>query len=93
MIKVYHKINFKPLNPNEVPTDIDMNDYELVAEVNTNNKDVAFDLTQNMDESWSLNQNVTTKSEDARSTSVGDVVVYNGEFFIVDTYGWKSVKA
>jgi len=50
-------------------------DYEHVADVNVDNLDDAFALTQNYDRPWTDKEGVTARRELPRSTSVGDVIV------------------
>ena len=48
----------------------------------------AFQLTNHIDSAWWENEGVTRIGGETRSTSVGDVVVLNGEAFMVK--GWAS---
>jgi len=90
-IKVYHakKPNFG------FGDDQEFNDknFELVAEgPETMDLDEAFESTQNIDYSWTLNKNITAKKQPCRSTSVGDVIVRNGKPFKCDHVGWVEIK-
>ena len=72
-------------------------DYVHVATVDTDSKEVAFELTNNIDRAWYENVGVTPHFEASgcRSTSVGDVVVC-GDAQDKTTYkcarfGWEEV--
>lgn len=67
--------------------------YDLVAEVDTNSLDVAYERTNSIQGPWWDNEDVVAKfdGEGCRSTSVGDVVEVNGKFFIVDSFGFQPM--
>ena len=50
-------------------------DYELVAEVETDDPHEAFGLTNSADDRWWFNERITAMVTPCRSTSVGDVLV------------------
>ncbi len=90
-LKVYHakKPNFG------FGEDQEFNDenFELVAEgPETMSLDEAFESTQNIDYSWTLNKNITPKKQKCRSTSVGDVIVKNGQPHKCDHAGWIKIE-
>ena len=68
--------------------------YVHVADVATDKPDVAFHLTNNIDNGWHVNSRVTPVGaavSGARSTSVGDVVVTpNGERWLCAPFGWEK---
>lgn len=50
--------------------------------------------TQNIDSSWSDSYtHMTPLMRNARSTSVGDIMEVNGEFYEVGNYGFNRVQA
>ena len=64
--------------------------FEKVAEVECENIDQAYWKTQHTDDNWSLNEEVTCFKQ-ARSTSVGDVIVNEaGERFRCKNVGWEK---
>ena len=69
-------------------------EYELVAEVNTDSLDEAFQLTNTTDVEWWFYLGVTAYVSPCRSTSVGDVIVLpNGEPFRVLARGYGGLYA
>jgi len=93
IFKVYHsKINCGYVNvPNKR-----MENYELVAEVivskreivNTN-LEIVFALTNHIDFDWWENEGVKlVGAKNKRSTSVGDLIEYNGTWWYCDLVGW-----
>ncbi|SVE48699.1 uncharacterized protein METZ01_LOCUS501553 [marine metagenome] len=55
----------------------------------------AFRSTNNIEDSWIKNENVEYLGEDpdgARSTSVGDLLLLNGDLYEVKKYGFSLVK-
>ena len=64
--------------------------FTLVAEVDSDNLEEIFQLTNHIDHSWTQNKKVTviTKNK-VRSTSVGDLVFINGKYFVCEATGWS----
>lgn len=65
-------------------------DYELVAEVDTDSLEVAFERTNTIMCAWWENEGVKALKE-TRSTSVGDVVEINGQRWLCDMVGWREI--
>ena len=65
-------------------------DYELVAEVNTDNLEIVFRQTNHIDYPWWENDDVKVIKK-SRSTSVGDVVEINGKFWLCETIGFSKL--
>lgn len=67
--------------------------YELVAEVDTDDAEVAFSLTNHLDSPWTANDGVKKMgATSARSTSVGDVMrVNSGQYFYVAPIGFRPI--
>lgn len=83
MIKVYHA---KDLTEQKFP-----DDYELVALVETDNLDHAFELTNTFDMPWWEKDGVRCLKE-TRSTSVGDVLEFKGKLFRCENAGWSEIN-
>ena len=52
----------------------------------------AFFLTNHMDQPWSQNEGVEAVKLNARSTSVGDVIVVDDAAYVVDRVGFKLIE-
>jgi len=66
--------------------------FELVAELETEDLDKVFRLTNDCGEDWWLNKGVTAFVVPSRSTSVGDVIVLpNGQGYTVEPIGFRPV--
>ena len=65
----------------------------LVAELETDNVDEAFLLTNTRDDGdWWLRREVTARVAPCRSTSVGDVIVLpDGEGYLIDRVGYLKL--
>ena len=75
-------------------------DFETVAEIDTDDLEVAFELSNNIRESWVENKGVNLTDEGKalvkenggiRSSSVGDVFLKNGNFFVVAGMGFEEI--
>jgi len=67
--------------------------YTLVALVDGESVDDAFFLTNHVNRPWWENDGVTLVGEPkVRSTSVGDVVVRDGESYRCARFGWEKVE-
>jgi hypothetical protein len=86
MIRVYHydMVGVKaPVWPR---------DYRLVARVDTTSAEEAFRLTNHIDCDWAMNLQVVCLAR-SRSTSVGDVIVYeDGTALRCDSVGWIEIN-
>lgn len=65
--------------------------YNLVAFVDTDNLSNAFELTNHIDWDWWINKGVTTIRR-SRSTSVGDMLIFNNKIYIVEQIGFKEIE-
>lgn len=95
MIDVYHNSEFMDYYTklfekeiNEIPENL----LKKVATVKTKTLEAAFCLTNNIDQAWSENVEVTTEEKNLRSTSIGDVLVYEGIAFLVTISGFNKVN-
>lgn len=97
MIKVYHKnisdfdadyeLRFSPMFPDT----INLDSFQLVAVVNSNDLDQAFELTNHIDKSWLENDGLMPMVKEARSTSIRDIMEIDGEFYMLLPRGFKKV--
>ena len=63
-----------------------------VAEIDSDDPNKAFELTNCIDKSWVLNEGVTPLIPAPRSTSVGDVLQTSpNTYLVVDTLGFKDI--
>ena len=86
--KVYHAI--KPtFGLGEAPPFPDA--YALVAEVETDQAERAWELTQHLGGSWTDNAGVRAEPGQHRSSAVGDVMVTpDGNRWRCDNFGWTK---
>lgn len=96
MVEVFHagpKAFSKVMlgNVQEVTAAFKAGQYEKVAEVNTDDMEKAFELTNHIDSDWTKNADVTPLTTKNRSTSVGDVMVMNGEHYLVGMLGFVKI--
>lgn len=65
--------------------------YHHVADVDTNDIELAYELTNSIDAPWWGNQlvNKTFTGKGTRSTSVGDLAIHNGITYRCESFGWK----
>lgn len=70
-----------------------LTDAELTkaADVDTDDLDVAFRLTNNIDRAWTCNEGVTPTMDSRRSTSVGDIMTIDGKRFMVASVGFVEL--
>lgn len=89
MITIYHKIESDFWTP---ATDFDPKLFDIVGYVRTEDLDVAYLKTNNIDSSWTLNEEVTMAPRGGcRSSSIGDVFELNGEYFAVAVFGFTKI--
>lgn len=68
-------------------------DYEHVANVEARSLDHAFELTNHIDDGWQKNKGVETLADQARSTSVGDIIVDpENKKWRCDMIGWTQLE-
>jgi hypothetical protein len=73
--------------------------YEIVAEVDTDDLEVAFEKTNTIDRGWWENAGVTRMFKGqvrenmggCRSTSVGDLAFKDGKTYVVANFGFEEV--
>ena len=90
MVQVFHMNNFQEYFYHEKGTPwIDTG--ILVAEVDTNILDVAYEKTNHISHDWKENQGVVSFANKNRSTSVGDVLFFEDQTFIVEDCGFHEL--
>ena len=95
MITVYHNPNFIELTFKQdiavrVKEHLDI--LQEVAEVDTDDLNEAFKLTNHIDSDWMDNYEVTPVNGNHRSTSVGDCMEKDGQLYVVAPVGFEEVK-
>lgn len=65
--------------------------FRKVAEVDTDDLEEAFRLTNSEFAHWSENEGVTAFDKMAASTSPGDAMVANGKLYMVDRYRFSEL--
>jgi hypothetical protein len=86
--KIYHvkQPTFFPDNS------LKLEDFDLVAEIDTNDVDKAYALSQNINDLWTTHEGVTPlKGLKLRSTSVGDIIEIDGMYNRCEMMGWATV--
>lgn len=68
-------------------------EYEPVATVRSDDRNVAFHLTNHLESNWQVNNGVSSYPGEHRSTSVGDIMedMKTGELFLVANYGFQKL--
>lgn len=65
--------------------------YELVALVDTDDLDLAYQLTNHIDQPWTQNSGVTALTDRPRSTMIGDIIINSDGAFVVAGVGFESL--
>jgi len=97
MYEVYHAIDPSFGLENifgHVTSPKDLAGFKLVAKVNCDNPEIAFGLTQHLDEPWYNNNGVYIQGQDPetlRSTSVGDLIISGHVAYQVLSIGFKEM--
>ena len=91
MVKVYHNSEFLVYNIHPTLESLKKGHFECVATVETDDLQMAFQLTNNIDQPWHLNTNVKATARVNRSTSVGDLLQFNEKFYVVESFGFKEL--
>lgn len=88
MVTVYHNKEFMFKKPEE----IDKSLLTKVAEIEINDLETAFELTNHIDKPWTENDKVTPLVSNPRSTSAGDVMEIDGQFYFVASTGFTKIN-
>lgn len=101
-INVYHSTNFRDtsfyghddiITADAIRQMLKDGKYDFVATVNVDDLNVAYGLTNNIMSSWTQNENVDARVDEARSTSVGDIFVTEDVMYIVAAHGFDKLAA
>lgn len=65
--------------------------YQKVADVFTDDLELAFEKTNHINKSWQENKDVHALTGKARSTSVGDLFIKDNEVFLVSSIGFEKM--
>lgn len=89
MVRVFHnpKTNFMNVKISDAFL---MTPEELVAEIDTDNMNEAYRLTNHIDKPWDKNPEVKC-IKPSRSTSIGDFMELNGVWYAVAPIGFEKV--
>jgi hypothetical protein len=93
MVEIYHNKQFLSYMMDKTVNPLDL---EHVANVNTNELEVAFITSQNIGEPndpWINNSTVEAVKPGIiyRSTSVGDVLKRDGKFYVIEMVGYNEI--
>jgi len=88
MVIVYHNPDFLDYL---IKTDT-LRLLKKVAEVDTEDLNTAYYLTNNIDDNWTQNPSLKVKGDSYRSTSVGDVLFKDGKYYTVEVLGFKEIR-
>lgn len=92
MIEVYHNKDFMKYGMNmEEVTEVPKSLLTKVADVDVDYLQEAYQLTNTLEILWTENEGVTPLVDKARSTSIGDVLVIEGQAHIVNDFGFKEI--
>ena len=91
MVEVFHNKDFLAIQFKK-PTEIPAENLTKVAEVDINDLETAFELTNNIDHPWTMNERVTPLKNNPRSTSVGDVMKIDDHYYLVAAIGFTEIK-
>jgi len=94
MVTVYHNPNFLScsfLEGEELVESVLAQKLSKVADVHTDDLNIAFRQTNTIDDCWWHNSDVVAVVAHARSTSVGDVLEKDGQAFVVAFCGFEPI--
>ncbi|RDV11899.1 hypothetical protein DXT99_23635 [Pontibacter diazotrophicus] len=94
MIEVYHRVNYEPNIVLEADVQINQEDYEAVAEIDSDAVGDAWNLTQNGYSSWVKGRHVKAllPGDSRRSSSIGDVFSVNGQLQVILFEGYAPIE-
>ncbi len=88
---VYLEVKFSPTEE-KIKEALQNNMYKKVAEVDSNDLEQVFELTNSIDRYWGENKGVKLIIQENRSTSVGDIVEMDGKVHVVASLGYKELS-
>ena len=68
-----------------------LGEYHEAADVATDSLDWAYHQTNNISHVWNLNDDVEALTDQFKSTSVGDVMLKDGKFYVVAPVGFEEI--
>lgn len=71
---------------------LNTNMYRKVAEINTNDLEEAYKLSNSIDDYWGNNPEVTLFNEKNKSSSIGDIFVQDNKAYVVATMGFEKLS-
>jgi len=97
MITVFHNkkfLDFMFLNDKikEAAKNLTDTDLEKVAEVDTDSLEEAYRFTNHLEIPWQKNFKVSAFSLNARSTSVGDILIKDNHKYVIAMFGFEEFK-
>ena len=90
LMEIYRSAMFLPKEPQIVGA-LDSGLYKKVAQVDTNDLEVAYSKTNSIDYHWSDNPEVKEFGSRNKSTSVGDLAEKDGVLYYVASIGFKAL--
>ena len=84
-------VRFSPTEE-KIKQALQANLYKKVAEVDSNDLEKVFELTNSIDNYWGENEGVKLITAENRSTSVGDIVELDGKVHVVASMGYKKLS-
>lgn len=98
MVEIYHNDKFMDyaLRNYTTPQDerrLGTTTVHQVAVVETDDLNMAYQLTNHIDSDWTKNAGVrmTPSVQTARSTSVGDILRHDRRLYTVETFGFREI--
>jgi hypothetical protein len=74
------------------PETFNKDDFVMVAEVETEDIEGVFRLTNHIDHDWTTNPEVSGVTGSCRSTSVGDIIEdEDGKLMYCASFGWEEI--
>lgn len=90
MIEVWQALDMRSAQFDAQSRSLFPSGYVKVAEVDTDDLEVAFELTNTIDRAWWENEGVKAIVTPCRSTSVGDILVRGGKTFWTAGCGFEE---
>lgn len=94
MITVWHHQGFPSSDINKIIADWWMGQYRVACDINSDQLRDAWQLTQNIEDSWAISSNpmvISTGNMDRRSSMVGDIFEINGKKYVVAMVGYTEL--
>jgi len=92
MIVVYHNSEYLQYLSNPSIESLKVGHFEKVADVETDDLEMAFDLTHDTRHPWHINTNVKAVRRFNRSSSIGDLLEKDKNFFVITSDGFYQLS-